>query len=137
MIGTVLAGALPMLRAQAESLMLDTCTVCPVTGVNESTGAPTLGVAIYGPSIAPHYGKCKFKDPSTKATTAQAGGATYTVQSPEVHFPAGGLTPVVGLVVTGVSSATSTLVIGRQVRVTGRPLGSQTTALRLPVEEIV
>ncbi len=64
-------------RRAAESLMLDTCTVQPVTGVNETTGAPTLGTAIYGPSIAPHFGKCKFQVTGIEVSTAEAGGAKY------------------------------------------------------------
>lgn len=118
--------------------MRDTCTVCPVTGVNESTGAPTLGAAIYGPSLAPYYGKCRFPPPSVQESDTQAGGATYTVTRGRVDVPAGAFVAVTGLVVTCVTSEMDPNLPGRQFRTQApSPANSQATAYRLGVEEIV
>jgi len=129
-LGTDVAGALPFLRAQAESLMLDTCTVCPVTGVNESTGAPTLGTGVY-------TGKCKVQTSQAQEANPEAGGATFTVQRYAVHVPVGAFVPVVGHVVTITAAALDAGLVGRQYRVVALLHKSLATAYRLAVEEVV
>ncbi|HZL05137.1 MAG TPA: DUF6093 family protein [Coriobacteriia bacterium] len=137
MLGNDIAAALPGLRAEAESRMRDTCTVCPVTGVNESTGAPTLGAAIYGPSVAPRYGKCRFVVASVQESDPQAGGATYTVTRGRVDVPVGAFVALTGLVVTSVTSEMDPGLPGRRFRTQApSPANSQATAYRLAVEEV-
>ena len=128
-LGTDVAGALPFLRAQAESLMLDTCTVSPVTGVNESTGAPTLGAAVY-------TGKCKVQTSQAQEANPEAGGATYTVQRYAVHVPVAAFVPVVGHVVTITAAAQDAGLVGRQYRVVALLHKSLATAQRLAVEAV-
>jgi len=137
-LGADLAAALPEFRADAESRMRDTCTVCPVVGVGDATGDPTLGAAIYGPSIAPHYGKCRFPPPSVQESDPQAGGATYTVTRGRVDVPVGAFVASTGLVVTSVTSETDPNLPGRRFRTQApSPANSQATAYRLAVEEVV
>jgi len=128
-LGTDVAGALPFLRAQAESLMLDTCTVCPVTGVDEATGAPTLGTAVY-------TGKCKVQTSQAQEANPEAGGATYTVQRYAVHVPVGAFVPVVGHVVTITAAALDAGLVGRKYRVVALLHKTLATAQRLAVEEV-
>ena len=128
-LGTDVAGALPFLRAQAESLMLDTCTVAPVTGVDESTGAPTLGSAVYS-------GRCKVQTSQAQEANPEAGGATYTVQRYAVHVPVGAFVPVVGHVVTITAAALDAGLVGRQYRVVALLHKTLATAQRLAVEAV-
>jgi len=118
-------------RRRAESLMLDTCTVAPVTGVDESTGAPTLGTAVY-------TGKCKVQTSQAQEANPEAGGATYTVQRYAVHVPVGAFVPVVGHVVTitAVDVHGDPNLVGRQYRVVALLHKSQPTAYRLGVEAV-
>jgi len=132
-LGADLAAALPELRAEAESLMLDTCTVSPVTGVDESTGAPTPGTAVYA-------GRCRFQTTEVQVSEPEAGGATYTVLSGRLHVPVAAFAnpaPGVDLVASCVTSANNPNLPGRMFRVTGpSPAKSLPTADRLPIEEV-
>jgi len=134
MLAEAVAWALPELRRAAESLMVDTCTVCPVTGVDESTGAPTLGTAVY-------VGRCKVQTTQAQEANPEAGGATYTVQRYAVHVPvpetSAGYKPVVGHVVTITAAALDAGLVGRKYRVVALLHKSLATAYRLGVEEIV
>jgi hypothetical protein len=130
MIGAVLAGALPMLRAQAESAMLDTCTVRPVTGVDESTGAPTLGTAVY-------TGKCKVQTSQAQEANPEAGGAVYTVQRYAGHVPVDAFVPAVGHVVTITAASLDAGLVGRQYRVVALLHKTLATAYRLAVTEVI
>jgi len=129
MLAEAVAWALPELRRAAESLMVDTCTVCPVTGVNESTGAPTLGTAVY-------TGKCKVQTTQAQEANPEAGGATYTVQRYAVHVPVGAFVPVVGHVVTITAAALDAGLVGRQYRVVALLHKTLATAQRLAVEAV-
>jgi len=130
MLGEAVAWALPELRRAAESLMLDTCTVCPVTGVDESTGAPTLGTAVY-------TGKCKVQTTQAQEANPEAGGATYTVQRYAVHVPVGAFVPEIDHVVTITAAAIDAGLVGRKYRVVALLHKSLATAYRLGVEEVV
>lgn len=111
--------------------MLDTATVVRVTGT--STHA-TTGV-VTATTSALYSGACRFK-PGNQAVTAEAGGHAFTLTPAEVHFPVGAFVPAVGDRVTFTASSTDASVVGRVVVVTARPMGSQTSALRVPVEEV-
>lgn len=118
-------------RAAAESRMTDTATVARVTGrsTNGTTGVVTATTSTV------YSGACRFK-PGTQALTADAGGHAFTLTPAEVHFPVGAFAPAVGDRVTFTASQTDTSAVGRVVVVTSRPMGSQTSALRVPVEEV-
>lgn len=140
-LGADLAAAMPEFRAEAESRMRDTCTVQLVTGhiTDESTGivTDTLGAAVYGPSIAPHHGRCRFAVASVQESDPQAGGATYTVTRGRVDVPVGAFVAATGLVVTCVTSEMDPHLPGRRFRTqASSPANSQATAYRLAIEEI-
>ena len=124
------ASALRAGRVAAERDMLDTCTISPVTGVDESTGAPTLGTAVY-------TGKCKVQTSQAQEANPEAGGATYTVQRYAVHVPVGAFVPAVGHVVTITVAALDANLVGRQYRVVALLHKSLATAQRLAVEEVI
>ena len=123
------ASALRAGRVAAERDMIDTCTVSPVTGVNESTGAPTLGTAVY-------TGKCKIQTTQAQEANPEAGGATYTVQRYAVHVPVAAFVPVVGHVVTITAAALDANLVGRQYRVVALLHKTLATAYRLAVEAV-
>ena len=82
-------------RALAEANMLDTCTITRAgTGTgpwNDLTGQydPPARVTVYGPDIAPAYGKCKIQDKSIIAgsTSSNAGERAVIAQGSELQLP--------------------------------------------------
>lgn len=128
-------------RALAESLMVDTCTVQAITGVTTDplTGVDVPAYAlVYGPTIAPYFGKCKFQSSEIQEATPEAGGATFTVLRSRADFPVGSFLPVKDQIVTCVTSALDPLLPGRQFRILAPQAGkSQATAYRLAVEAVV
>ena len=132
-LGDALVDVLPELREMAESLMTDTCTVKWPTSssVNQTTGVETVTYR------TDYTGKCKFQDGGTQAMTAEAGGAVFTVERPEVHFPIGAFTPLIGHVIERTVAPLDPSLVGHPVRVSSLPRGSQRTAMRLGVEEMV
>jgi len=139
-LGTDLAAALLELRAQAESLMLDTCTVGNPTGTitNETTGVVTVTYTnVYGPTIAPYYGKFKMQSTTGAPANPTVGGATFTVLRSEAHFPVGAFTPDDGQVVRPTAVVLDPLLVGRVFRVVSLLHKSMATAYRLGVEEVV
>lgn len=120
--------------------MLNACTVGTPTGTitNETTGVVTVTYTdVYGPTIAPYYGKCKVQSTTGTPATPTVGGATFTVLRSEVHFPVGAFTPDDGQVVTITACALDPLLVGRVFRVVSLLHKSQATAYRLGVEEVV
>jgi hypothetical protein len=128
--GDDLTATLLDLRALAESAMLDTCTISPVTGVSDSTGAPTLGTAVY-------TGKCKIQSLDPQEANQEVGGATITVQRYAVHVPVGAFVAAVGQVVTITTAVLDAGLVGRKYRVAALLHKTLATAQRLTVEEVV
>jgi hypothetical protein len=132
-LGDDLAQVLPELRAEAESLMVDACTVGrpgdPVTDPN--TGVVTA-------PLTPLYaGKAKVQTWQAQESNPEAGGATFTVQRYAVHVPVGSFSPEVGDVVTITAAALDANLVGRKYRVVALLHKSMATAYRLGVEEMV
>ena len=125
--------ALPVFRAEAESLMLDTCTITrpgppatdPITG--DVTNTPTT---VY-------TGKCKVQSKDSATATPEAGEHTFTVVSRQVHIPANAADVQDGDVVTLTASRLNAFTVGKQYRVSGFTPDSFDTAARLPVKEIL
>lgn len=133
MIGGILAGVLPFLRGQADSMMVDTCTIerpgAPVT--NPDTGVVT-------PSMTTVYtGKCKVQSKDSATSSPEAGGATFTVVSRQVHIPANAADVKDGDVVTITASLLNSFTVGKVYRVEGFTPDSFDTAARIPVKENV
>jgi hypothetical protein len=132
-IGQILAGAVPFLREQAESLMLDTCTIqrpgAPVTDTNSGVVTPGM-TTIY-------TGKCKVQSKDSATSTPEAGGAVFVVVSRQIHIPAGAADVRNDDVVTVTASVLNAFGVGRKYRVEGFTPDSFDTAARIPVKEIV
>ena len=123
-------GVLPILRAAAESLMVDACTIErpgePVT--DPETGNVT-------PSMTPVYsGKCKVASKDSSVATPDVAGASFVVVSRQVHVPAGVADIRDGDVVTVTASLLNPFGVGKQYRVEGFEPDSFDTAARLPVK---
>jgi hypothetical protein len=132
LVADVLA-ILPVLRAQAESMMLDTCTIqrpgAPVTDPN--TGVVTPGMTTI------YTGKCKVQSKDSATSTPEAGGAVFVVVSRQIHIPAGAADVRNDDVVTVTASVLNPFGVGRKYRVEGFTPDSFDTAARIPVKEIV
>jgi len=119
-------------RRIAESLMLDTCTVTSTSRtIDQTTGAEIVT------STQAYTGRCKIQSGATQESTPEAGGATFTVQRSEVHFPVGAFVPAIGQVITVTAATLDPLLIGRVFRVVALLHKSAATAYRLAVSEVV
>ena len=133
MIGDILAGVVPFLREQAESLMLDTCTI---TRPGPPATDPNTGDVTNTPTTV-YTGKCKVQSKDSATATPEAGEHTFTVVSRQVHIPANAADVQDGDVVTLTASRLNAFTVGKQYRVSGFTPDSFDTAARLPVKEIL
>ena len=135
MIGNDVAVALQELRAQAESLMVDTCII------TAGGGTPTWDDA-NGQWNAPaattvYEGKCRVQVPNVAENEADAGERAWTVQSALVNLPVSGSESVqVGHTVTITSASLDGALSGRVYTVTADHSKSFATARRLRCEEV-
>ncbi len=121
----VLAG-----RIEAESLMLDTCTITrPGTPVTD----PDTGDVTNTP-ITVYTGKCKVQSKDSATSNPEAGEHTFTVVSRQVHIPANSADVQDGDVVTITASRLNSFTVGKQYRVDGFEPDSMDTAARMPVK---
>lgn len=74
--------ALPLLRAEAESLMLAEC-------VTHRPGEPFTDAdgVVVTPLVEVYAGKCKVQTTVAKAATPIAGGHVFLVENLQLHFP--------------------------------------------------
>lgn len=124
-------GILPELRAQAESLMLDECTI---TRPGEPVTDPDTGVVSNG-STPVYSGKCKVQSKDSATSSPEAGGHSFTVVSRQVHIPAESADVRDDDVIT-ITAARTPQLIGKVYRVDGFTPDSYDTAFRLPVVEV-
>lgn len=132
-LGPDTLGALPGLRAEAESRFTETFTVFyETTGVlNEATG-------LYEPTEVPVYSGVagQFKFP-TLTVQERAQGAQVPATQDVVIKVAVGSTPNVekNHFWRCTASAVDSSLVGRVVRTSGIPQGGQVTTWRYPVEQ--
>lgn len=120
-------------REAAESLMLDTCMITrPGTPVTD----PISGDVTNTP-ITVYSGKCKVQSKDSATSNPEAGEATFTVVSRQVHIPANAADVKDGDVVTITASRLNAFTVGKQYRVAGFTPDSFDTAARMPVKEIL
>ena len=124
---------LPVLRANAEALMVDTCRITsagdPVTD-NDTGNVTTTRTTVY-------EGKCKVQSKDSAVSNPEAGGATFTVVSRQVHIPANAAEILDGYEVEITASLLNSFTVGKVYRVEGFTPDSFDTAYRLPVKEIL
>lgn len=122
LVGDAIAAALPELRAQAESLMRDTCSVSRVTGaaiVDEREVPATAAV---------YAGRCKVQELANVETSPDVAGATVTVLRYRLDLPVSAGPFKVGDIAT---------VGARTFRITSMHVKTWQTAQRLPVDEVL
>jgi hypothetical protein len=123
---------LPLLRAQAESLMIDTCTIHrPGSAVTD----PESG-AVTNTTTQVYSGKCKVQSKDSATSTPESGEAVYVVVSRQIHIPAGVADVRNNDVITVTASVLNPFGVGRRYRVEGFTPDSFDTAARIPVKEI-
>lgn len=123
---------LPFLREQAESLMLDKCTVHrPGEPVTDSDGNVT-------PSLTLLYtGPCKIQQTLAQSSNPEAGGHQYTVQDTRWDTPVAAGVFAVDDVVTITEAILDPQLTGRVYRVTEPFHKTGATAQRTRVSEVV
>lgn len=131
MLGDDLAAALPELRAQAESMMLDTVTITrPGETVTAEDGTVTT------PAPVVYQGRARWKPPTTTATQSEIGTAIMVTTPGEVHIPASAAyCPQPGDIIECTASVFNPSLVGRRTVVRSRFGGSLVTAYRIPIQE--
>lgn len=125
--------ALPVFRSEAEALMLDECTI---TRPGEVVTDPETG-DVTNTTTEVYAGKCKVQSKDSATSSPEAGEASFTVVSRQVHIPANAADIRDGDVVTLTASRLNAFTVGKQYRVSGFTPDTFDTAARLPVKEIL
>ncbi|GMA26196.1 hypothetical protein GCM10025864_39550 [Luteimicrobium album] len=120
-------------RANAEALMIDTCTVRRIVG---STEDPTTGAPVDTYEDV-YQGKAKRQSEAQYEVTPDIGEAVFTVQRYLAHFPVGAFLPNVGDVIEWTACPEDPLRAGTKDRIVGRFNKSLATAMRVYVEQVV
>lgn len=118
-------------RADAESLMLDSCTI---TRPGEPVTDPDTGDVTPGGSQV-YQGKVKIQTYEAQESNPEAGGATMTVQRYTLHIPVGAYQPAIGDVATITAASADPGLVGRKYRVAALLHKTLATAYRLGVED--
>ena len=122
---------LPELRAQAESLMVDECRI---TAPGEVVTDPETG-EVTNERETVYEGRCKVQSKAAAIQSAEAGEASFTVVSREVHIPANAAEILDGYEVEITGSLLNSFTVGKVYRVEGFTPDTYDTAFRLPVKE--
>lgn len=131
-----IGAALPFLRAEAESLMVDTGSAKRPTG--EGTPDSSTGTQTPTYTTVISSSKCKIQARALVVDTPEVGGRTAAIERLELHLPVGSTPLRTGDIwtITAVGARSSSRV-GRTVRVMGPADKTFQTALRYQVEEVV
>ena len=130
-MGAELTAQLLESRADAESLMLDTCTIIRL---GEVVTDPDTGEILPPSETTIYTGRCKVKAPQRANQPTEVGAAVITVTPGAVHIPATGPDLMVGDVVEVTASELQSTLVGDRYKVTGPFDGTFITARRYPVE---
>jgi hypothetical protein len=120
-------------RADAESLMLDACTVHRSGAVvtDPATGKVTR------PKTLVYDGKCRLQQTIAQGRQSVAGEHEFTEQDARWDTPVGSGPFAVGDLVTMTVARLDDQLVGRTYRVAGRFNKSGATAQRIRVEEVI
>lgn len=130
-LGAELTAQLLESRADAESLMLDTCTIIHPTGTD--TDPDTGVVVVTGPTV--YTGKAKVATYEAQESNPEAGESVRTVQRYALHIPVGSYAPEIGDVATVTAAALDPNLTGRRYRIAALLHKTLATAYRLGVTE--
>lgn len=131
-LGAELTAQLLESRADAESLMLDTCTI----GILGDPVTDPVTDVVTTPLDPLFTGRAKVQTWEAQESNPEAGGATMTVQRYAVHIPVGSYAPKVGHVVEITAAALDPHLAGRRYRIVALLHKTMATAYRLGVEEV-
>lgn len=139
MLAHDVAAILPGLRAEAEAMMVDACTIVdPALASTQGAFDPDTGT--YGTTPADgvvYQGRCKVKVTTVDATEVDAAGQRRVVQRHELHLPVADSTTVKSGHVATVDTATNDPALqDRRFRVVGLHHETNATARRLEVVEV-
>jgi len=124
----VLAG-----RREAEALMVDSCRI---TSAGDVVTDPDTG-EVTRTRTTVYEGRCKVQSKDSATSNPEAGGATFTVVSRQVHIPANAAEIHDGYEVEITGSLLNSFTVGKVYRVAGFTPDTFDTAFRLPVKEIL
>lgn len=122
-------------RAEAEAIMLDTCTITRVTG---EAGAldPETGLREPAPTSTVYTGKCKVQTYEPHESAKESGDHVFTEQRYHLHLPIGVGPIEVDDTATILTAAADVQLVGRSYRIAALHHKSLATAQRLLVDEI-
>lgn len=130
MLGDAIRGALPRLRAQAESMMFDTCEVREIVG--EETGPDGRVVAVYGEPI--YAGRCRVSGDRPYEQTPEAGGLEFNVRRFILSLPAATGPYLENMRVAITASEFQPHIVGNEYRIAAVDERTAQTAQRMYVE---
>ena len=129
-LGAAIAGALPGMRAEAESMMRDSCTITRPGG--GETWDDATGGYLSGSSVILYSGRCRVRRPNVAEREALAGDADWTLLGAVVSIPVGSTTDdLLGATVHVVTCEMDAALAGRDLVVVAPHAQSQATARRL------
>lgn len=134
-----IASALPLLRAEAEALMTDTCIITRAGTGNGEFNA-TTGQYDSPARVTVYTGVCRVQVKSIVASSksVDAGDRAGVAQELELQLPVGGTDGVaVGDVAEITAAVSDSSLVGRMFTVTARHEKSQATARRLRVSQVM
>jgi len=118
-------------RKAAEALMVDECRI---SALGEAvTDYHTGNVTTSRTTV--YEGPCKVQSKAAAITSPEAGGATFTVVSREVHIPANAAEILDGYEVEITASLLNSFTVGKVYQIEGFTPDSFDTAFRIPVKE--
>lgn len=135
MLGDDITAVLPQLRAEAESLQTDTCTITR-PGEGQGTFDPGTGTTTPPAATEVYAGQCRFRAPSLTEVNTTAGEHQWTTQDLVLSLPATAVGPRPDDTVVCDTSALDPALAGATFVVVAALKGSQITARRLIVREV-
>lgn len=135
-LGADIAAALPELRAHAESLMVDACTITTPDPAGEPVWDDETGTWGDPPPLTVYSGKCRVQTTMTGETNPDAGDREWTVQSLSVSVPMSATGFAIGDTVTVTASEFDPDLVGRVFTITALAHKTHMTARRMRVEEV-
>ena len=122
--------ALLELRAHADSLMPDTCTVSRASGERDPRTGEPVRTEVYS-------GRAKRQSYESYEQSPEAGNHLFAVQRYSAHFPVGSFEPAPDDLIVWTASVHDPDLPGTRDRITGLFNKSFATAQRVFVEEVV
>lgn len=133
-LGDDIAAVLPELRAQAESMMVDTCRI---THPGASVWDDETGTYTPGEPVTVYEGKCRLRRPAPAPQSTDAGETEWAVDVLVLSLPIAGSEDVAdGNTVTMLTSANDPAMVGLELSVQGGHWQTNSTARRLPVKVV-